>query len=314
MPPIAHQPTMETAHRACPVCEAPAAAGTVLHDERFDPSRLGPFAFAPRKLPELMHWRLVECPVCDVLFASPAPTAGVLATAYRATGYESQEEARYAARTYGDLLRGAVPSLPPTGGTLDVGTGDGAFLRVLTDLGFDDVAGVEPSRAAIETADDDIRALIRADVFRVEDFEPRRYRLISALHIVEHLADPLEAFRGAHGLLGDGGAMFVVCHDRRAALNRLLGPRSPIYDIEHLQLFCRRSLRALLARAGFHDVRIWRFRNRYPLSYWLRLAPLGRAKPGLVTALERARLGSLPVTLPVGNLAAVAWKDVAPGR
>ena len=304
-----HQTTIETADRACPVCEAPAGVGRVLHDECFDSVGLGPFAFAPRKLPELMHWRLVECPVCDVLFASPAPTAGVLATAYRDTAYQSEEESRYAARTHHDLLRDAVPALPPTGGALDVGTGDGAFLRSLMDLGFDDVAGVEPSLAAIETADRDIRALIRADEFHAEDFEPQRYRLISALHIVEHLADPLEAFRGAHGLLGDGGAMLVVCHDRRAALNRLLGSRSPIYDIEHLQLFCRRSLRALLARAGFRDVRIWRFRNRYPLRYWLRLAPLGRTKAGVATALERVRLGSLPLTLPVGNLAAVAWKD-----
>ncbi len=301
---------LETAARACPLCQTVAGAGTVVHEERFDPARLGRFAFASRKLPELMHWRLVECPVCHLLFASPAPSARTVAAAYHAAGYDSKEEARYAGYTYGELLREVIPRLPAAGGTLDVGAGDGAFLRVMRELGFDDLAGVEPSRAAREAADPEIRRLIREGVFHAGDFEPGRFRLVSCLHVVEHLADPLAAFRGAHALLRDGGALFVVCHDRRAPLNRLLGRRSPIYDVEHLQLFCRRSLEALLERAGFRDVQVRRFRNRYPLRYWLRLAPLGRrAKAGLIAALERLRIGSLPLTLPVGNLVAVGWRN-----
>ena len=43
----------------------------------------------------------------------------------------------------------------------------------------------------------------------------------------------------------------IVCHDRRAPLNRALGARSPIMDIEHLQLFSQASARALLERTGF---------------------------------------------------------------
>jgi len=282
-------------------------------DERFDPASLDQFAFASRKLPEFMHWRLLQCPVCDLLFASPAPDPEALAEAYRAAEYDSGEESRYAARTYGELLGDVAPRLPQSGGALDVGAGDGAFLRVLRELGFDDVSGVEPSHAAREAADPSIRPLIRAGVFSAEDFQARPQRLISALHIVEHLADPLAVFRDAHALLQDGGVLFVACHDRRAPLNRLLGRRSAIYDIEHLQLFSGRSLRELLERAGFHDVEIRRYRNRYPLRYWLRLAPLGlRAKLALIAALDRVRVGSTPLTLPVGNLVAVAWRQPSP--
>jgi len=283
----------------------------VLYEERFDPARLDRFAFAARKVPELMHWQLVECPVCDLLFASPAPNPGGLAAAYRDAGYDSAEEARYAAETYGELLREVVPRLPAVGGVLDVGAGNGAFLRVLRERGFGDLTGVEPSRAALNAADADIRPLIREGVFRARDFEPGRFRMVSILHLVEHLSEPLAAFRHAQGLLRSGGALFVVCHDRRAPLNRLLGQRSAIYDVEHLQLFGRGSLQALLERAGFPKVEIRRFPNRYPLRYWLRLAPLGSAKTGLIAALDRVRVGSLPLTLPVGNLVAVAWKDAA---
>ena len=279
-------------------------------EERFDPASLDQFASASRKLPEFMHWRLLQCPVCDLLFASPAPDSRALADAYRVAEYDSGEESLYAARTYGELLCDVAPRLPESGGALDVGAGDGAFLRVLRELGFDDLAGVEPSHAAREAADPSIRPLIRAGVFSAEDFQARRPRLISALHIVEHLADPLAVFRSAHALLKDGGALFVACHDRRAPLNRLLGRHSAIYDIEHLQLFSGRSLRELLERAGFDDLEIRRYRNRYPLRYWMRLAPVGRrAKLALIAGLDRVQVGSVPLTLPVGNLVAVAWRQ-----
>ncbi len=247
--------------------------------------------------------------MCLVLFASPAPRARAVAVAYREAAYDSREEARYAAVTYGKLLRDVLPRLSPAGGALDIGAGDGAFLGVLRALGFEDLAGVEPSRAPLEAADPEIRPLIRDGVFRGGDFEPGRFRLVSCLQTVEHLPDPLTAFRDVYSLLREGEALFVVGHDRRAPVNRLLGRRSPIYDIQHLQLFCPRPLRELLERAGFRDVQVRRFLNRYPLRYWLRSAPLGpRAKHRLIAALDRTRLGAVPVTLPVGNLAAVAWK------
>ncbi len=65
-----------------------------------------------------------------------------------------------------------------------------------------------------------------------------------------------------------------MTHDYRAPINRLLGRRSPIIDIEHMQLFCPASLDRLLGEAGFADIAIRAIRNRYPLRYWLRLRPL----------------------------------------
>jgi SAM-dependent methyltransferase len=301
----------DSAARGCPVCGTPPEAARVVYEERFDPARLDRFAFAARKVPEFMHWRLVECPVCNVLFASPAPSQQRVAAAYRDAAYDSAEEARYAAATYGQLLREFIPRVPHGRG-LDVGAGDGAFMKVLLELGLEDVAGVEPSRAALADAEPEIRALIREGMFRAEDFEDEGFGVVSCLQTVEHLSDPLTTFREMHGLLQEGGVLFVVCHDRRAPLNRVLGRRSPIYDVEHLQLFGRRSLQVLLERAGFRDVDIQRFSNRYPLRYWLRLAPLRRrAKLRVIAALDRARLGSIPISLPAGNLAAVGWKAPA---
>jgi hypothetical protein len=103
-----------------------------------------------------------------------------------------------------------------------------------------------------------------------------------------------------------GGAFVVVVHDRRATLNRLLGTRSPIVDVEHLQLFCPESLRALLEWAGYQDVSVAPIVNAYPLSYWARLLPMPRAVRGVVTG-SLGRLGRVELGASVGNMVGVGW-------
>ena len=100
-----------------------------------------------------------------------------------------------------------------------------------------------------------------------------------------------------------------VCHDRRALSARALGRKSPIFDIEHLQLFSPRSLRYLLEHTGYVRVEVKPIFNRYPLRYWTKLFPLpAPIKKPLLGAFGSTRLGSVPVSLPAGNLVAVGYK------
>ncbi|MEA2567399.1 MAG: hypothetical protein QOD49_2576, partial [Actinomycetota bacterium] len=135
------------ASRACPVCGSEAA--TVFAEQKIDPAALDGLAFASRKQPEYMHYRLVACGVCDLIYASPAPGPETLAGAYLTAGFDSSEESKWAARTYRSLLRPVLGSLTsPTGNlgsALDIGAGDGAFLEELLAAGFRHVEGVEPS-------------------------------------------------------------------------------------------------------------------------------------------------------------------------
>ena len=75
------------ASRACPVCASETA--TVFAEQRIDLAALDGFAFASRKRPEYMHYRLVACPVCDLIYASPAPGPETLAGAYVTAAYDS---------------------------------------------------------------------------------------------------------------------------------------------------------------------------------------------------------------------------------
>jgi SAM-dependent methyltransferase len=290
--------------RACPVCGA--TGGRQLAPARIDADLLDEYAFASRKFPEYMHHRLVECERCDTAYASPMPGVGGIEAAYDAAAFDSKEEAACASRTYAGLVRPLLRRLPRVSSALDIGTGEGSFLEQLLDLGFERVSGFEPSAAPLAAASERVRSLIVHDVFDAERAAGGGpYDLITCCMTIEHVPDPAQLCRDAFELVAPGGALMIVCHDRRAPINRALGARSPIMDIEHLQLFSQAGVRALLERTGFGEVQVGRFANRYPLHYWLKLAPLPlRVKRMLVAAARRGPLGSLSLSLPVGNLAA----------
>ena len=297
--------------RACPVCGD--RRGTVYAEANLDRSRLDDFAYSSRKTPEYMHHRLLECPVCRLLYASPLPDEQELASGYGAAAFDSSTESRCAAATYARYLESFLDRLPDRQGALDIGTGDGAFLEQLQALGFTDCAGVEPSRAPIAAARAGVRHLIRQGMFRAGDFAPGSFSLITCFQTLEHLSDPAALVAGAWRLLKPGGALYTVCHDRHSLSARILGSRSPIFDIEHLQLFSPASTRVLLESQRFTSVDIAPLVNRYPLRYWLRLIPLPRvAKQYAISLADRTGLGSVSLAVRAGNLAAVGFKPQAP--
>ena len=306
--PMSQPAAMQMVSRACPLC-ASTDESRIFAKANFDLTKLDAFAFASRKVPEYMHYRLVECPTCEVLYATPVPTADGLHEAYHEAAFDSQEEARLAARTYGTFLPAIRARLKDTKGALDIGAGDGAFLTELLLAGFTDVVGVEPSAAPIASAPADVKALIKHDFFRPEDYADESFSLITCFQTLEHLSDPMAMCRAAQRLLKPGGAIFVIAHDRRSFSAKVLGMKSPIFDIEHLQLFSPKSAGELLKRAGFADVELKTVFNAYPLHYWAKLFPIPRPiKMPLVSRLKKSRAGNVPLKIPAGNLAAVGFK------
>lgn len=299
---------MELVFRPCPLCGTQDES-QVFATEQIDPAQWDDQAFASRKVPEYMHYRLLSCSNCQLVYASPAPTRDALATAYRSAAYTSQVEAEYAARTYVRLVRRVATRLPDRTGVLDIGAGDGALLRKLLGEGFTQVCGVEPSAAPREAADASVRALIRHAAFCGQDFRPESFSLITCLQTIEHLCEPLQTCREAHALLKPGGALLLVLHNRLAVSARILGLKSPIYDIEHLQLFCPHTACLLLEKAGFQQIRVRSIWNHYPLQYWLKLCPLPRRLKSWTLAVARETgIGALPMSLPAGNLVAIGFK------
>ena len=302
-----------TAERSCPVCHTSSRGATVVHSGNVDPARLNEFSYASRKTPEFMNHDLVRCPTCDLVYVPAPPSRDELASSYHVAAYDSSEEAEDAATAYLRAMESVLRALAQRGSVLEIGTGTGVLLEQLATVGFRELVGIEPSLAAIDAAPPHRRSWILPGVFEEQDLAPESFDLVCCFMTLEHVLDPKVLADAAHRVLRPGGAFVTVTHDHRALVNRVLGRRSPIVDIEHMQLFSERSVRHLFEVSGFERVTATRFVNRYALDYWWRLAPVPAPVHGwIASALRASRLDRVKVGLDVGNTMAAGFKPATP--
>jgi SAM-dependent methyltransferase len=274
-------------------------------------NKISNLTFASRKEPEYMSHHMVICPDCDLVFADSPPTEDHLADAYHDAGYDSSIEAEDAARSYLGSIKVFLPSsLRVQGGdALEIGAGSGAFLQSLMDSGFNNVLGVEPSSEAIDAAPTHRQGWFVKGMFNEQTFQPESFDLVACFMTLEHVSDPMKITESVMRLLKPGGIFCSVTHDYRSPVNRLLGRKSPIVDIEHLQLFSKKSIRQMLLKSGFHIESIGHFSNTYRLSYWIRVSPLPKKiKEQLTRFLKKFKTADFSLRLNVGNTMSVARK------
>jgi len=300
---------IEAAVRACPVCGAGADQTEPFLSDSRDDALLSASSFASRKVPEYMSHAMVRCRVCDLAYVDRPPSVDELAASYHAADYDSAEEAEDAADAYARAIAPVLTKLRNRGSALEIGTGTAAFLERLSDAGFGELVGIEPSTAAIDAAPEHRKAWIREGIFEGSDFPPESFDLICCFMTLEHVQDPGALVAAAHRLLRPGGVFVGVTHNRRAWLNRLLGRRSPIVDVEHMQLFSEKSSKELLSRNGYVEIGGASFRNAYRLGYWLRLVPMSRTmKDKLTSGIRGTLLDSRRIPFNVGNYMSWGFK------
>jgi SAM-dependent methyltransferase len=181
----------------------------------------------------------------------------ILATSYRYRAWNQQ-----------GLLRAAgiiLSSLPPVrrrvglnnvrllgapcGRLLDVGCGNGSFLRTMSRLGWD-VEGIEPDEVAAAVAR---RSGLMVEVGPLRSCRLRAecYDAITLHHVLEHLGDPADALNRLAVGLKPGGRLISISPNPTAVTSRRFGRWWRALDVpRHLVLPGRRGLLRMASRAG----------------------------------------------------------------
>lgn len=150
------------------------------------------------------------------------------------------------------------------GRLLDVGAGTGMLVEEALAMGFS-AEGIEPSRWMVGRAAE--RHLpVRPGTLPHPDIAGP-FDAVTLVDIVEHVADPYALLKAVRPLLAKDACVLIVTPDVESVAARALGARWWHYRIAHIGYFSRRSLRILLARAGFEIVSIRHAGWFFPLDY-----------------------------------------------
>jgi len=196
---------------------------------------------------------------------------------------------RIADRKRTDFIAATITSaIPPGAEVLDIGCGNGLISRAIGQLGYQ-VRAIDVSDETIRTArlHNSLPNIVFETVAAGEwKPEPDRYHAVVCSEVLEHLHRPAELLHTIHASLKDEGVLIVTVPNgqgprellvtrpvqwlnRRGGrtgrlldrLKRSIGYsgttiQSSAADLQHIQFFTVRSLRALAGAGGFDIERI----------------------------------------------------------
>ena len=290
-------------NRNCPICNETHKTGILFQKENIAAHKMSSFTYASRKNPEFMCHEMIRCKRCDLVYVANPPESLELAENYHNASYDSSSEAADAAETYSHNIGDILNKIGHDARIMEIGAGSGDFLSKLKKQGYKNLVGIGPSVSAIEEANNNIKNHLVHGVFNKNDFNGSSFDLVCCFMTLEHVYDPRVIADDVINLLKKGGYFVVVVHNYRSMINTALGRKSPIIDIEHMQLFSPSSINFLFSQAKYKDISAKSFTNTYSIIYWIRLIPLPNPiKKYLIRVLTFLRIGNLKVNINVGNI------------
>jgi 2-polyprenyl-3-methyl-5-hydroxy-6-metoxy-1,4-benzoquinol methylase len=273
--------------------------------------------------PYSAHYQINRCTRCGLRYSNPIFESTEVQMLYQESdqgNIVAGQEANVR-RTMELYYQLAQPYIRERERFLDIGCDIGLLLDIARLDGFGELHGIEPVPVAATEARKTPGSTISTQFYEDEAYAPQSFDLITLIHVVDHLVDPINLLKKAYTELKPGGVIVAVVHNGGSLLAGVLGERFPPYNLYHHYFFSKLSLGRLFRRAGFEVIKVTPTYNCYSLEFFVHKIPVlpEAIKRASSTALHTARIANLPLTLPIGNIGVVARrplyvKEPAAGR
>jgi 2-polyprenyl-3-methyl-5-hydroxy-6-metoxy-1,4-benzoquinol methylase len=196
---------------------------------------------------------VVRCGACGLAYVNPRLTPEALRDLYHAQEISPAEyyvrTAKQDARSFAKRLA-LIERYHTPGSLLDIGCGPGTFSAEARRRGWR-TRGLDLNPESVAHC----RTLgldVACDGFPSPAVASEKFDAVVMNDFLEHVPDPVGVLRAAKGLLAPQGVLFISTPDIGSLMARATGARwLHLKPNEHLLYFDRRTIRDVLARAGF---------------------------------------------------------------
>ena len=324
----------------CAICERNNYK--ILYPENFEIKKINEKVFSARRLPDKIHYRIVKCNKCGLVYSNPILEYGKIEKLYKKSFTSYDEHIENLKQTYGFYLKelslyrksmtGVEKKGPPQRAArhfdwssehwgemnsrqapsyklLEIGCGNGFFLEEALDQRYRKVWGVEPGKKSVDKAEKSIKKNIIVDIFRPGLFKKNFFDVVCCFQTLDHIPDPNGFLKECYAVLKKGGLVLFLNHDASSISAKIMGERSPIIDIEHTYLFDKKTMKKMFKKHKFKVLEVKDATNIHHLSHWLHLFPLPKSlKLALLNILKILHLDKIKIKLNPGNIVLVATK------
>lgn len=295
----------------CPLCESNDSE--IKYKRNYNLTELKSDLFSARrerKKKAYEHNTFLKCKKCGMIYANPIINPVLLEKLYKKSKFNYGGEEKNLKKSYGDCLKKVSKYIKNKQKILDVGTGNGFLLVEALEQGYTKVYGVEPSKHAAELADKNIKNKIIIDILREKQFKTNFFDVICIFQTIDHIINPNNVLKICNKYLKKGGALLCVSHTVDSFSAKLMGEKSPIFDIEHVQLFSKKTISEILKKNGFKIREVFDTINTYTLNYWISLTPLPKyVRNGFKKIFSTLGLGGKEISIKPGNFGVIAIKE-----
>lgn len=280
----------------------------VLFESTLGNKKLNANIFSARRTPDRLHYRLVKCGNCGLIFSNPILDLNKINSLYLKSDFNYSGESEYLKKTYFKYFQKYLSTKNlKDKKILEIGCGNGFFLQELKDNGIKNVYGIEPGIESVKKAPPKIRNNIKTDILKKGLFAKGSFDIILCFHTLDHIPDPNKFLSISHSLLKKSGQIFFIVHNTNGLSVKLLKEKSPIFDIEHIYLFNNKNLKQIFEQNKFKNSLVFDIKNTYPIKYWLKLFPLNNfLKNKIIKLLGLLKLDLIPIKLNAGNIGIIA--------
>ncbi len=297
---------MITTH--CAICNKKEKL-VLLFKGNVDLKKVNAKTFSARRIPDRLHYRMVKCLRCGLIFSNPILTDTNIKSLYQKSDFTYKFESEYLKKSYWYYLKRIASKNKSNLNYLDVGCGNGFMLEEAYLNGINNVWGIEPGRPSVLKAKDIIRKKIKIGVLKEGLFPNNSFDMISCFQTLDHIPNPNAFLKIVYSLLKKKGKIIFIVHNTDGLSVKLFGERSPIFDIEHIYLFNKATLKNIFKQNGYNFIEVFDVRNTYPLRYWFRMIPIPKTmKKWILKILNYSKIGNVIVSLNAGNIGIVASK------